>query len=85
MDYHAQEALDAELNASPFKARNEGSDTDFQAHGAESDAADDSTPAEETDFPPKEEIGPKNATPKQPKQPTIKGEDPSLRPLPNSL
>lgn len=79
MDYQAQEALDAELNTSPFKTRNDGSDTDFQANAVESDAGD-STPAEETDFNAKEEIGPVNAVPKQPK---IKGEAPSVRPLSN--
>lgn len=72
MDYHAQEIVDADLNSSPFKARNEGSDTDFQAHGVDSDAGGDSTPTEETDFSRKEENGPSRAAPKQPK---IKGED----------
>ncbi len=82
MDYQAQEALDAELNTSPFKPRNAGSDTDFQANGAESDAGDDSTPAEETDAPSKEHIGPMKAAPKQPK---IKGDNPSVRPQPKSV
>ncbi|KAF7508417.1 hypothetical protein GJ744_009270 [Endocarpon pusillum] len=67
VDYQAQEALDTELNTSPFKARNDGSDTDFQANGAESDAGGDSTPAEETDVPSKEGTGPMKAAPKQPK------------------
>jgi hypothetical protein len=91
VDYQAQGAVDAELNTSPLKPRNDGSDTDFQANGAESDAADDSTQAEETDFPPKEDIGPKIAAPKQPKPPKqpkqskIKGEKLPTRPLPKSV
>ena len=77
MDYQAQDALDAEINTSPFKPRNEGSDTDFQAQGVESDVGEDSTPAEETDTNQKEDVAPRKAVPKQPK---IKGEDPPLRP-----
>lgn len=73
MDYQAQDALDADLNTSPFKPRNEGSDTDFQANIAESDAAD-STAAEETDSIVKERIG---RTVAAPKQPMVKGKDPS--------
>jgi hypothetical protein len=75
VDYQAQDALDAEINTSPFKARNEGSDTDFQANGVDSDAGEDSTPSEETNTNQKEEAGPRKAGPQQPK---IKGEDPSL-------
>jgi hypothetical protein len=76
VDYQAQEALDAELNTSPLKPRKDGSDTDFQANGLESDAGDDSSPAEETDVNPKEDVGPTTATPKQLK---IKGEAPPVR------
>lgn len=94
MDYHAQGAVDPELNSSPLKLRNDGSDTDFQENAAESDAADDSTPAEETDFPSKEGISSQIAAPmpaKQPKQPKppkvhkIKGEKLSMRPAPKSV
>jgi hypothetical protein len=86
--------VDPELNSSPLKIRNDGSDTDFQANGAESDAADDSTPAEETDIPSKEGIGPPVPTPmpaKPPRQPKqhkvykIKGEKLSIRPAPKSV
>lgn len=75
--------MDAELNTSPFKTRNDGSDTDFQANAIDSDAGDDSTPAEETDRNPQEDMGPNVAAPRQPKQAKqakIKGEAPSVRP-----
>jgi hypothetical protein len=90
VDYQAQDALDAEFNTSPLKARNEGSDTDFQANAIASDAGDDSTPTEDTDFNAKEGVfdpaiaapkAPKPPKPpKQPKQPKIKGDSPSVGP-----
>lgn len=87
MDYQLENGFDGD-GASPLKTRNDGSDTDFQANGGESDMGDgssqtESVTTEQLDLNQEPKIRPIHAAPKQRH---IKGEtDLSMRPLPKNL